>query len=39
MRLIFAVEASQPSGAFFRMAFGVSLTPPLVWMARLVRLF
>lgn len=39
MKLIFAVEASQPGGAYFRMAFGVSLIPPLAWVAHFARLF
>jgi hypothetical protein len=31
MRVFIAIEASQPSGTSFRLAFGVSVTPMLAW--------
>lgn len=37
--LLFAIEASQPDGAMFRMAFGCNLHPLASWIGALVRLF
>lgn len=39
MTLLFAVEASQPNGTMFRLAFGCSLLPLVSWIAGFSRLF
>jgi hypothetical protein len=39
MVLLFAVEASQPNGTMFRLAFGCSLLPLVSWVASFTRLF
>jgi hypothetical protein len=39
MTLLFAIEASQPNGTMFRLAFGCSLLPLASWFVSLARLF
>jgi hypothetical protein len=39
LTLLFAIEASQPNGTVFRLAFGCSLLPLAPWIAGLARLF
>jgi len=39
MILLFAIEASQPDGAMFRMAIGCNLHPLVSWIGAIARLF
>ena len=40
MKLIFAIETSQPCGTTYRLVFGCTLPPALVWVVLgLLRLF
>jgi len=39
LTLLFAIEASQPDGTMFRMAFGCSLLPLVSWIIGIARLF